>query len=115
METTTVAHGEVTVLTVTGKLDVTTVPAFDAVLLDLIAKGRRRIVVDLGGLEYISSAGLRVLLVAAKRLQPASGRLVMAGAKGLVARVLDISGFAETIETCTTAEEAIARLGGSSS
>ena len=109
MQITTVAHGDATVLTVAGKLDVTTVPEFEAALLDLIAKGRRRIVVDLAPLEYVSSAGLRVLLTAAKRLQPAGGRLIMAGAKGLVARVIEISGFSETIETCATTEEALAR------
>ena len=109
MEVTTVAHGDVTVLTVTGRLDVTTVPKFEAALLDLIAKGRRRIVIDLAALEYISSAGLRVMHAAAKRLKPAGGKLVMGGATGLVAQVLDISGFAETIETCATTEEALAR------
>jgi len=112
VETTTVSHGDVTVLTVSGRLDVTTVGAFEGVLLDLIAKGRRRIIVDLAPLEYISSAGLRVLLMASKRLKPEGGRFILAAAGGLVRQVLEISGFSGMIETCATTEEALARSAG---
>lgn len=112
MEVTTVSHGDVTVVAVSGRLDITTVPAFEERLLDLIPKGHRRIVVDLARLEYISSAGLRVLLLASKRLKPEGGRLVLAAAHGLVRQVLEISGFSGMIETCATTEEALARSAG---
>ncbi|HMM78244.1 MAG TPA: STAS domain-containing protein [Gammaproteobacteria bacterium] len=48
---------------------------------------------DLSGLEYISSAGLRVLMVAAKTAKPRGGRIAVAAPQPLVAEVLDISRF----------------------
>jgi anti-anti-sigma factor len=66
--------------------------------------------VDLAGLRYISSAGLRVLLVAAKRLKPEGGRLLLAAPSELVGQVLEIAGFSAMLETCPTIEEALARV-----
>ena len=59
MEVTTVSHGLAIVLAVTGRLDAETVTPFGARLFDLIAEGHRRIIVNLAGLGYINSAGLR--------------------------------------------------------
>ena len=108
MELSTVSHGHAIVLAVTGRLDVVRLPPFEARLFDLIAEGHRRIIVDLGGLDYISSAGLRVLHVAAKRLKPEGGRLLLAAPRDLVRQVLEISGFSEMLETYATIEEAVA-------
>ncbi len=48
---------------------------------------------DLSGLEYISSAGLRVLMIAAKTAKPRGGRLAVAAAQPMVAEILDIARF----------------------
>ncbi len=110
MEVTTVSHGLAIVLAVTGRLDAETVTPFGARLFDLIAEGHRRIIINLAGLGYINSAGLRVLLVAAKRLNADGGRLLLAAPGDLVGRVLDVSGFSGMLETCATTEEALARI-----
>ena len=109
MEVSTVSHGHAIVIAVTGRLDAETVPPFETQIFDLIAEGHRRIIVDLAGLGYISSAGLRVLLVAAKRLKAEGGRLLLAAPSELVGQVLEISGFSTMLETCPTTEEALAR------
>jgi anti-sigma B factor antagonist len=109
VEITTVSHGHAIVLAVTGRLDGATVAAFETRLLDLIAEGHRRIIVDMARLGYISSAGLRALLVAAKRLKPDGGRLLLAAPSDLVGQVLEISGFSGMLETCATTEDALAR------
>ena len=109
MEISTAPHGHAIVIAVTGRLDSATTPAFEARICDLIAEGHRRIIVDLSGLGYISSAGLRALLVAAKRLKPEGGRLLLAAPGELVGQVLGISGFSGMLETCATTEEALAR------
>jgi anti-anti-sigma factor len=108
VEVSTTSHGDAIVLAVSGRLDGATVPSFEARLFDLIAEGHRRIIVDLAGLRYISSAGLRVLLVAAKRLKPEGGRLLLAAPSELVGQVLEIAGFSAMLETCPTIEEALA-------
>jgi len=110
VEVTTASHGLAIVLAVTGRLDAVTVTRFEAGLFDLIAEGHRRIVVDLAGLGYINSAGLRVLLVAAKRLNADGGRLLLAAPGDRVGLVLDLSGFSAMLETCATIEEALARI-----
>jgi anti-anti-sigma factor len=109
VEVSTISHDHAVVIAVTGRLDTATAPVFEARIVDLIAEGHRRIIVDLTGLAYISSAGLRVLLVAAKRLKPEGGRLLLAAPGELVGQVLGITGFSGMLDTCATIEEALAR------
>jgi anti-anti-sigma factor len=109
VEVSTVSYGHVIVIAVTGRLDGATAPEFETRILDLIAQGHRRLIVDLNGLGYISSAGLRVLLVAEKRLKPEAGRLLLAAPGGLVSKVLGAAGFEEILETHATVDEALAR------
>lgn len=109
MEISTTSHGDAMVLALSGRLDGATAPSFEARILGHIAEGHRRIIVNLAGLGYISSDGLRVLLVAAKRLKPEGGRLILAAPTELVGQVLEISGFSAMLETCATTEEALAR------
>jgi anti-anti-sigma factor len=111
VEISTTSHGETIVIAVHGRVDAGTAPEFEAHILELIAGGRLRIVIDLGDLDYIGSTGLRALLVAGKRLKPRGGRLLLAAPRELVRQVLHISGFSGMFETCATAEEAIARAG----
>ena len=63
--------GEVTVLEVKGRIDSTTAPVLGEKLTVALAAPQRRLVLDLRQLEYISSAGFRVLLLAAKRAEEA--------------------------------------------
>jgi anti-sigma B factor antagonist len=105
----TTSHGEAIVIAVSGRVDAATAPQFEAQLLELIAEGRLRIVIDLADLDYINSAGLRALLVAGKRLKPQGGRLLLAAPREPVRQVLQISGFSSMFETCATGEEALTR------
>jgi anti-anti-sigma factor len=105
------AHGEAIVIAVSGRVDAATAPQFEAQLLELIAEGRLRIVIDLADLDYINSAGLRALLVAGKRLKRQGGRLLLAAPRDPVRQVLRISGFSTMFDTCATAEDALARAG----
>jgi len=81
------------VVAVSGRLDAVTAPEFEAALNTSILQGNLRYVVDLDGLEYISSAGLRGILVIAKLLRGKGGLLRFANVRGAVREVFDISGF----------------------
>ena len=107
MKISTVPHGHAIVVAVSGRLDTETGPEFETRIVDLIAQGHQRIIVDLAGLDYISSAGLWVLIAGAKRLKPVGGRLLLAAPGGMVSQVLKIAGFAEMLETCATIDEAL--------
>ena len=80
-----------TVLEIVGRLDTTTAPALDKTINEDI-KDVKNLVLDLGGLEYISSAGLRVLLSAQKKMQKI-GSMKVANVKEEVMEVFEMTGF----------------------
>ncbi len=84
---------DVTVVSVAGSLDALTADALDDALQAEVRAGRTRLVAALDGLEYTSSAGLRVLLGAVKAARQRGGDLRVAGAQPRVERVLSLSGF----------------------
>ncbi len=84
---------DVKVLAFEGRLDTQTSPDAQQQLTQLIEAGSTKILVNLEKLDYISSAGLRVLLVVAKQLKATDGELRICSLNELVKEVFDISGF----------------------
>ena len=97
----------VKVVRIEGRLDTATAPCLEQACSEAIEAGAERIVADLAQLEYISSAGLRVLLAVAKQLQGDSGGLVVCGAQGMVLETLELSGIPGIIRVCPTLDEAL--------
>ena len=102
--------GEVTVLEVTGRIDSTTAPVLGEKLTGALATPQRRLVLDLRQLEYISSAGFRVLLLAAKRAEEAGSRFVLCSVSGKVRQLFDLGGFLDLFPISASREEGIAAL-----
>ncbi|HOG16583.1 MAG TPA: STAS domain-containing protein [Syntrophales bacterium] len=96
----------VTVVSPVGRIDTVTAPEFEKVLTGLIGEGETRLVLDLQAVDYISSAGLRCILAAAKMLKPKNGALAFAALQGPVKEVISISGFASLFKIFDTPEEA---------
>lgn len=101
--------GEVLVITPEGTIDSRTAPRFERAALDALGKGERRIVVDFAKVDFTSSAGLRVLLMLGKRLQPAGGTLVLCGLNEGVRKVLEVSGLTTAFPIVRTRQEALER------
>lgn len=101
--------GDVWVIAPAGRIDSVTSPSLDEAMSGAISAGERRIVVDFGGVEYISSAGLRVLLVAARRLRDPAGRLVLCRLNDPVRQVFDLAGFLPLFAIEPSREGALAR------
>ena len=99
-----------TLVTVGGRMDAVTSPEFEKKCGACLDTGARRLVIDLGGLEYISSAGLRSVLVIAKRVKSASGGLALFGLKGVVDEVCTISGFRDLLPIAGSLDEALAKV-----
>lgn len=93
MEFQTRTEANATIVTLGGRLDAVTAPEYEKNVRQLIEEGAVRLVVDFGKLDYISSAGLRGLLVTAKLLKSKGGQLRFANVGGTVREVFDISGF----------------------
>ena len=99
-----------------GRIDQSSADAFKDALdpyLDQCAAGRDRVVVDLSELEYISSAGLRVLMLAAKRSKAQRGTLVLAGLQPLVREIFEISRFTLVFDIAPTLRDALAKASAS--
>jgi anti-anti-sigma factor len=87
------ARDRITVLAPNGRIDTTTSPALDDAVRAAVDGGSRALVVDFTKVDYISSAGLRVLLVLAKRMRELGGRLVLCGFGPPVRQVFHLAGF----------------------
>ncbi len=111
MEITESSQGSVLVVSPRGRLDSTTSPGFEQLMRAKLAEGRRRIVIDLDALDYISSAGLRILMVLAKALKADRGRVALCRMKDPVREVFRISGFDRIFTILPTLDESVARVG----
>ena len=101
---------ELQVLRPQGRLDSNTSAELERQTSELIGRGARRLMLDLKDLYYISSAGLRAVLLAAKEMTAVGGRLAIASPNAEVNEVFDISGFVSVIDLHPSAESAAARL-----
>jgi anti-anti-sigma factor len=98
------------VVTVKGRIDAVTAPEFERECVQSIEQGERSIVVDLSQLEYISSAGLRSILVVFKKLKAVDGRIAFSGARDMVLRVLSLANFTSMFPVYDSLDEALAQI-----
>ena len=110
MEITEERRADLLILRVIGKLDASTSKALEVKILPLIASSQGKLVVDLSQLDYISSSGLRVFLLAAKRMDAAKGQMIICSLKDSVKQIFDIAGFSSFLTLAGSTEEAIKNL-----
>ena len=96
----------VLVVDMSGRLDSMSAGDAGDRLVDIARGAHKRILLNLEKLEYLSSAGLRVILRGAKLLQGTRGELKICNAAGLVRNVLETSGFNNLIKIYDTEQEA---------
>ncbi len=97
----------VTHAALTGRLDIEGAQKIDIPLNALVGV-RRRMVMDLGGVTFMASMGLRTLMVAARALSANGGKLVLANPQPNVAKVLAESGIGDLIGTYPSLDDAVA-------
>ena len=103
-------RGSVLVATTEERIDGVNARAFQDALQEAIEDTDRAVIIDLSQLTYISSAGLRVILLVARTLQRQDGNLAVCSLSDPVLEVFQISGFDQIIKTYGTQEEAISAL-----
>jgi len=111
-------YADAVVVAPAGRLDHDNCDAFRAGLnpiLEQAAPQRQRVVLDLSGLEYVSSAGLRCFMLAAKEASRHGGKIVLAGLRPVVAEIFQISRFDMVFELFPSVREALAALSPSAS
>ena len=97
MEVTVIAQEPVTVLAVQGSIDGLTAEPLTQTLAGHIDAGRVKLIADMSGVPYISSAGLRSLLIALKSTRGKGGDFRLAAVQPAVLNVLSIAGFTKLI------------------
>jgi anti-anti-sigma factor len=98
------------IISVKGKMDAVSSPEFEKRLGEWMDQGQISFVVDLGEVYYISSAGLRSILLIAKALRAKEGRIICAGPKDEVKKMFKISGFSSMIPTYESLQAALEHI-----
>ncbi len=88
-------EGKWTILSVAGRVDSHTAPELDAAFRQQLAQGTVWLDLDMNGIQYLSSAGLRVLLVILKEVRAKAGDMRLRSPQENVKEVLDLSGFSD--------------------
>jgi len=99
--------GNVYVISLNGRLDANAANDVEKKLDSLFMSAKSQLVVNLKGLEYISSSGLRVLLAALKKMRKQQGDIRLACLQPYVKEVFDIAGFTQLFKMFDKEEEAI--------
>ena len=105
--------GKTVVLAPAGRIDMATADQFRDRLIPLITKaaaGGESVVLDFSGVDYISSAGLRVLMLAAKEAKSAGGKIAVAALQPLVNEIFQISRFDKVLPCHVGVNEAVAAV-----
>jgi anti-sigma B factor antagonist len=107
MDITETKHDQYSVFKLNGRLDSNTAMGFEQKLFESIENGAQRLILDFQELDYISSAGLRVILKATKSLKSADGKLVLCAMQDYVKEVFEISGFDSFLPIEPTLDDAV--------
>ncbi|MCK9515528.1 MAG: STAS domain-containing protein [Ottowia sp.] len=110
MPITTETTAAATIVPLQGQINSTNANGLEAEVLTLLDGGVKNLVLDFSALDYISSAGLRMVLVVAKRLKQEGGQLVLCAMQPHVREVFDISGFLAILNVEATRADALARF-----
>jgi anti-anti-sigma factor len=100
----------VTVVSPVGRIDSTSSPVLETHLAGLTKAGEHRVVIDFAGVEYISSAGLRVMLSLLKRTKEVRGKVALAAMGDSVRQVFELAGFLPLFTVEPTADAATAKV-----
>lgn len=102
--------GNVLILHLEGRLDALSTPEAEKILLQHIAEGNTLLLLDFSSVDYITSAGMRLLLSLSKKLKDLSGTIVLFGVPIHVMHVLKLSGFDHIVKIYETEKEALSHL-----
>jgi anti-sigma B factor antagonist len=98
------------VISVSGRVDSNTSDVLEQKLVEIIGRGESRLILDLEHLDYISSAGLRVILKAVKDIKRTNGQLHLCSIKDYIKEVFVLSGFNTFLPIHADVEESLKAL-----
>jgi anti-anti-sigma factor len=111
MNITHVKEGEITIVTVNGRLDANTSPIADKTIKKILKRDCLRMLFDFSTMDYLSSGGLKVILGATKELRRKEGQIVLCSLSKFVKEIFEVSGLNSLIPITDTVESGIEQLG----
>jgi anti-anti-sigma factor len=115
MNITHVKEGEISIITINGRLDAATAPVADKTIKKILEENCLRMLFDFSKLDYLSSGGLKVILGTAKELRRKEGQVVLCCLSNFVKEIFLISGLNSAVPIADSFESGIEQLGGKSS
>jgi len=109
MDVTIRDEGDTKIVMLQGKLDTNSTPNAESEINSLLDDGVNKLLINFEQLSYISSAGLRLLLATAKRLQGSGGDLRVCSLNEMATEVFELSGFTAIINVFASEQEALGR------
>ena len=102
--------GEILILRIRGRLDAISSPQTERKVFEYINNGQNKLVLNFDGVDYLSSAGMRMLLSTSKKIKTLEGRLVVCQVTPNVMDVLKMSGFDHVLDLSLSEEEALRKF-----
>ena len=103
--------GEITIITINGRLDADTAPVADKTIKKILEGNCLRMLFDFSALDYLGSGGLRVILGATKELRRKEGQVVLSSLSNFVKEIFLVSGLNSLIPITDTVESGIEQMG----
>jgi anti-sigma B factor antagonist len=100
----------ITIVELEGRLDTNTAPDAEQALVELVESGAAKVLLNFEKLDFVSSAGLRVVLATAKKMKASGGQLQVCSLNEIVAEVFEISGFAMLFKIHASLDDALANF-----
>lgn len=98
------------IISLDGKMDAISAPEFEDKMGEWLEQGETSFIINLGGVNYMSSAGLRSILIVAKKLKEREGKLIFVNPREEVQKIFRISGFSSMIPTYESLEAALEHI-----
>lgn len=102
--------GDILILRLAGRLDALVSPEVEKQVFQFIDRGQHKIIMDFSGVDYISSAGMRVLLAVMKKLKNYKGHMILCSVVDNVMEVFRLAGFDHVLQIDRTEAEALVKL-----
>lgn len=102
--------GDVLILRFSGRLDAMTTPDLEKQVYQFIERGQHKLLLDFSGVDYISSAGMRMLLATTKKLQSLSGQMILCSTTANVMDVFKLAGFDHVLKISPSENEGLSRF-----
>jgi anti-anti-sigma factor len=106
-----VKDGEISIITINGRLDAATAPVADKTIKNILEGDCLRMLFDFSKLDYLGSGGLRVILGAIKELRRKGGQIVLCSLPNLVREIFEVSGFNSLVPIEESVKSGIEQLG----